>query len=155
MSIKHNLIIPNKANKFFLLVILLFFVLGSTSCYFYDNSRKIKYPKKSEVVEVELRAICSEIILPSDFKKVSNEVAYTYYNRAFISNRFTSNLETDEVKRFFVSQFSEKGWSFNEWSHLDGKTIFFRFEKEAYEISIECNTYLLQGRKQYDITCQW
>lgn len=159
MTNEFKTIITNKLYQRLFFAVLLLVILGGVfcyfTCYFYDDSRKARYPKTSKVAEVEIRKICEELVLPDDFKKIRNEVAHTYHDRAFIGNRFASDLGVDEVKSFFVNQLSKKDWSFHEWSHLDGKTVFLRFEKEAYEISIECNKYSFSKGGKYNITCNW
>ncbi len=134
MTNEFKSIISNKILRCLLFVTLLFFIICGSSCYFYDDSRKAKYPKTSEVAEVEIKKICEELVLPDDFKKIRDEVAYTYNDRATIGSGVSSDLDFDEVNSFFVERLSKKTGHYTIELPLM-ETLFILALKRAYELN--------------------
>lgn len=152
---KYDSIILNKPFQCFLLVALFFIIIAGNSCYYNDDSRKVKYPKTSKVAEAEIRKICAELVLPDDFKKTRDENAFIFHDRAIISNQFSADLGFTKVKAFYIDRLSKGGWLYKEQFRLDGNTTYLRFEREAYEINIERRFNPFLDKNEYFISCSW
>lgn len=115
--------------------------------------------KKPDNLEKKLIDLCK--VLPSDFSEYGSPRSIIKYDRGTYGLRFRSNLNYDEVKKFYSEKLLPQGWRILEESDFDmssdNKLKYLSFHhNEGYSIHLETFGYSTNNEKiTYLVNCSW
>lgn len=113
-------------------------------------------PVKERTIEAE--TICNSFKLPEGSVRLSTNITSKSYLGTVV-NRYSTELDCDDVKAFMHQEFTSKGWRFirsQESGSLLGSDSYLFYSNEMFEIEFSCTQLKnIRGVRRFNIGCHW